>query len=100
MKVKGDKRMITATFTSTLSGEFLPFQILYTGKAERSHPHYAGFSSEFDVWHSSNHCANQETSLRLGPRPAVTHVRRMAESALEEALQTLRQHFCLLGKAS
>lgn len=25
-----DKRMITATFTSTLSGEFLPFQILYT----------------------------------------------------------------------
>ena len=28
----GDKRMITATFAATLSGEFLPMQIFYGGK--------------------------------------------------------------------
>ena len=35
----GDKRQITATFTASLDGTFLPMQILlYQGKTERSHP--------------------------------------------------------------
>ena len=29
------------------------------------HPHYAGFPADFDVWHSPNHWANQETTLRF-----------------------------------
>ena len=56
---QNDKRMITATFAITLSGQFLPIQILYSGKIPRCHPHFA-FPPEFDIWHSSTHWANQE----------------------------------------
>ena len=44
-----DKRQITATFTNTLSGAFLPIQILYNGKTPRSHPQYTGFPANFDM---------------------------------------------------
>ena len=33
-----DKRMITATFSITLTGEFLPVQLIYGGKANKSIP--------------------------------------------------------------
>ena len=33
----GDKIQITATFAGTLSGEFLPTQLLYQGKTDRCH---------------------------------------------------------------
>ena len=29
------------------------------------HPHYARFPADFDVWHSPNHWANQETTFRF-----------------------------------
>ena len=62
---QNDKSMITTTFTSTLSGAFLPIQLLYTGKTPRCHPYYTGFPADFDVWHPPNHLENQETSLRF-----------------------------------
>ena len=58
-----DKRQITITVAGTLSGEFLPFQILYTGKTERCHP-LSPFPNGFDVWHTPNHWANSETCVR------------------------------------
>ena len=33
----GDKRQITVTFRATLSGQFLPMQLLYTGNIDRCH---------------------------------------------------------------
>ena len=36
----GDQRQVTAAFAVSLSGTFLPMQILYGGKTERCHPHY------------------------------------------------------------
>ena len=36
----GDKWQITATFAASLDGNFLPMQILYQGKTDRSHPKY------------------------------------------------------------
>ena len=54
-----DKRQITATFAATLSGEFLPMQILYTGKTERCHPKHQ-FPASFDVYHTTNHWSNEE----------------------------------------
>ena len=42
-----DKRMITATFSETLDGKFLPLQLIYKGKTKRSFPNVnfpAGFS--------------------------------------------------------
>ena len=60
----GDKRMIMATFGATLSGKFLPMQILYGGKTNRCHPKHQ-FPSEFDVYHHSNHWANEECAIRF-----------------------------------
>ena len=40
--IKGvdDKRQITATFTVTASGSFLPIQLIYSGKTKRSLPKF------------------------------------------------------------
>ena len=48
--IKGvsDKRQITATFTVTASGSFLPIQLIYSGKTKRSILKY-DLSSCFDV---------------------------------------------------
>jgi hypothetical protein len=58
----GDKRQITATSAGTLAGALLPLQLIYRGKTERCHP-TSPFPSGFDVWHSPNHWANEETTL-------------------------------------
>ena len=60
----GDKRLITVTLAGTLSGKLLPFQILYEGKTERCHP-LTQFLEGFDIWHTPNHWANGETSIRF-----------------------------------
>ena len=44
-----DKRQITATFAASLDGNFLPMQILYQGKTDRSHPKYK-FPDGFDIF--------------------------------------------------
>ena len=59
-----DKRQITATFAACLDGTFLPMQVLYQGKTARSHLKHS-FTDGFDVFHSPNHWANEETCLRF-----------------------------------
>ena len=60
----GNKRQITATFSCSLDGTFLPMQILYQGKTDRSHPKYA-FPDGFDIFHTPNHWANEQTFQRF-----------------------------------
>ena len=57
--IKGvdDKRPMTATFTITASGSFLPIQLIYSGKTKRCIPTY-DFPSCFDVTFTANHCSN------------------------------------------
>ena len=43
-----DKRQVTSTLAITMSGEFLPPQILYQGKTERCHPVFT-FPEEYDI---------------------------------------------------
>ena len=59
-----DKCQITLTLAGLMSGELLPVQFLYQGKTTHCHPQYF-YPSEFDVWHTSNRWANQETTLRF-----------------------------------
>ena len=59
-----DKHQVTATLAGTLSGKILPLQILYQGKTERCHPSQT-FPDGFDIWHTPNHWANEETTLRF-----------------------------------
>lgn len=59
--IKGldDKRQITATFTVTSTGEFLPMQIIYQGKSKRCLPKFT-FPSSFNVTFTPNHWSNLE----------------------------------------
>ena len=82
---QNDKRMITATFACTLSGYFLPIQILYTGTTQRCHPKYK-YPDECDVWHSENHWANQETAMRLIQEIVIPYVNQVRK---EKGLSTL-----------
>ena len=60
----GDKRQITATFAVSMFGAFLPMQILYEGKTERSHPKF-NLPENFDTWYSPNHWPNAEFTNRF-----------------------------------
>ena len=62
--IKGidDKRQITATFAISMSGEFLPIQVIYEGKTKRCLPKYT-FPASFDATFSENYWSNTEKSL-------------------------------------
>ena len=62
MKGIEDKRQITAVFCGTLCGEFLPIQLIYTGKTDRCHPSYS-FPIDWSITHSDNHWSNESTML-------------------------------------
>ena len=55
-----DKRMITAVFCGTLTGDFLPIQLVYQGKTDRCHPKY-NFPEDWHITHSPNHWSIEET---------------------------------------
>ena len=74
----GDKRQITATFVGSLDGKFLPMQILYQGKTDRSHPKYA-FPDGFDIYHTPNHWANEETCIRFFEKIIFPYIKEMRE---------------------
>ena len=63
--VKGlsDKRNITLTFVVTLSGEFLPMQIIDQGKTDRSQPRGFKFPDGFSVTQNPKHWSNETETL-------------------------------------
>lgn len=65
--IKGltDKRNITLTFVISLSGEFLPLQIIYGGKTTASHPRGFKFPAGFSVSQNPKHWSNEQETLRL-----------------------------------
>ena len=69
VSIKGvdDKRQITATFTVTASGSFLPIQLIYSGKTKRSLPKF-DFPKCFDVTFTQNHCSNYEKCVSLSKK--------------------------------
>ena len=63
IKHSDDKRQVTAVLSITMSGEYLPAQVIYKGKTDCCHPK-GDISSGWDIWHSVNHWSNEETMLR------------------------------------
>ena len=57
-----DKRQITATFAGTLTGQFLPIQLVYEGKTTKCHPSIE-FPKGWHVTHTTNHWCNEETMI-------------------------------------
>ena len=56
-----DKRQITAVFAATMSGEFLPPQIIFAGKTKRCLPS-ASFPKDWNITYTANHWPNENTS--------------------------------------
>ena len=78
ISIKGidDKRQITATFAITMSGEFLPIQVIYEGNAKRCSPKYI-FPASFDVTFSENHWSNTEKSLSFFNKIVFPHFKNV-----------------------
>ena len=58
------KRQITATFGISLTGAFLPMQLIYAGKTRRCLPKFT-FPDEFHVTSTVNHWSNTEKSIEF-----------------------------------
>ena len=58
-----DKRLITAIFCGSLTGDFLPIQVIYQGKTTCCHPRYE-FPLEWDITHSPKHWSNEATMIQ------------------------------------
>ena len=88
MVALGYKRQVTATFAACLDGTFLPMQVLYQGKTARCHPKYC-FPVGFDIFHTPNHWANEETCLWFFETiifPYIQHTREAMGAPSQKAL--------------
>ena len=65
--IKGvtDKRAITLNFVVTLANDFLPMQVIYSGKTKASQPRDFKFPSGFCVTQNPKHWSNEIESLKL-----------------------------------
>ena len=59
------KAAITGTIAVNATGDVLPFQLIYTGKTERSLPKIVKFPDGFDLCFNEKHWANEVTSFSL-----------------------------------
>ena len=59
-----DKRSITATFAISLSGQFLPMQLIYGGKTTQSLPRFK-FPDSFSLSVNEKHFSNTKESIRF-----------------------------------
>ena len=69
-----DKRMITATFVITLSGHFLPIQLIYGSKTKKSIP-AVKFPDEFHVTANPKHYSNEKESLEMMRKIIIPYVK-------------------------
>lgn len=62
---KGKKKQTTGTFAVSMTGDFLPMQLIYEGKTPRCLPKDVNFPNDFDVTFTSNHWSNEEKAKQL-----------------------------------
>ncbi len=81
IKGGGDKRAITITIIESLSGEFLPFQIIYKGKTKRSLPINASKDThKFLFSFNMKHWSNEKETLRLIDHVLVPHIKEVKQN--------------------
>lgn len=80
-----DKRQITAVFCGTLTGDFLPVQLIYKGKTSRCHPKFK-FPSGWHVTHSPKHWSNEETMIQYIELIILPYLRAMRKTEDAPAL--------------
>ena len=96
--IKGltDKRNIVLTFAVTFTGDFLPMQITYGGKKDRSQPRGVVFPKGFHVTQNEKHWSNETETVNFieqAINPYVTDKRKELElPADQKALLTSMIH--------
>lgn len=78
-----DKRQITAVFCGSLTGDFLPVQLIYAGKTPRCHPKF-NFPPGWDITHAPKHWSNEDTMLQYISNIVVPYVESMREKFDED----------------
>ena len=61
---KGKKKQITGTFTITMSGQFLPIQLIYQGTTDRCLPKGVEFPDDWNVTYTTNHWSNESKEIQ------------------------------------
>ena len=74
-----DKRQITAVFAATMTGKYLPPQLIYKGKTVRCHPK-VDVPKGWDIWHSDNHWSTEETMKRFIEKIIVPFISQKRQS--------------------
>ena len=88
-----DKQMITAVFCGSATGEFLPIQLIYTGKTDRCHPQYP-FPLDWNVTHSRNHWSNEDTMVEYVDNIIMPYVEKVREKVgAEQAALVIMDNF-------
>ena len=79
--IKGvdDKRQITTTFTVSITGNFLPIQLIFGGKTPRCLPSF-DFQADFKVTFSDNHWLNTEKSTELFEKVIFSYLKQAKAS--------------------
>ena len=90
--IKGstDKRSITATFTITLEGHFLPIQLIYAGKTKKSLPRVK-FPATFSLSANPKHYSNETESVKILNDIIIPYVKNQREK-----LGLGKNHYALL----
>ena len=87
---KDDKRQITAMFACSMTGDFLPPQIIYQGKTTRCLPKFK-FPSDWSTTYSANHWFNEAIIEEY-----ILHVIFPYLSQMKEKLKLSSDHLALL----
>ena len=78
IKESTEKRMITAMFTITLNGHFLPMELIYGGKISKSLP-IVNFPKLFLLSVNSKHYSNKQESIKVLEKIIIPYVKKDRE---------------------
>lgn len=83
-----DKRCITGTYIITLSGNFLPIQLIYGGKTAQSLPQYK-FPDSFSLSVNPKHFSNTKESIKVIEEIVLPYVEKQREELDNPTLKAL-----------
>ena len=75
-----DKRQITAVFCGSLSGDFLPLQLIYKGTTDKCLPSSITFPPDWHITYTSNHWSNNKTMIEYVSHIIVPYITRMRKT--------------------
>ena len=78
IKGSSDKRSVTATFSITFSGKFLPMQLIYGGKTTKSLPRFK-FPNDFSLSVNKIHYSNEKEACKLIEEILVPHIEKVRQ---------------------